>query len=817
MPSKIVWLRGTQIGQEFELGDALLSLGRSPENSVPVGSGRASRHHAEIRADSGGYVLVDLDSANGVLVNGQRIVEPYRLRAGDLFEIGDELFRYDAGAPVWTSTLPPQPAPPVPQPPLPKPDVDTAAAPGSAVSTPPVSRLPSTTPTSTAPERRFPRWILLVILVVVVLLIAAIGFSVLSRSGGAIRPAQFSSNPTIGQLALAAPASGDVAQMADWTVLVYLAGDNNLEADALRDLNEMEQAGSNDRVQLVVQFDRTGQAGDGERWSGARRYLVQRDADPLQISSPTLANLERLNMGDPQVLADFVVWGVRQYPARHHALVIWDHGSAWAGTAFDASAGGDGLNLLELEQALGTAQTQLDGMRFDLIGFDACLMGQLDVLLAVQPYGRVAVASAELEPNDGWDWAALTERLQAEPTMDGAGLGRVIVETYGAAYESRNERTATLAAFDLELLRDVVTRTGAFADALTADLGNAYTSVAEARSYATVYSQPRPEEFSAVDLGDLARLTIERGAPEAVAAPARELVAAIERARIAMWSGPFHADASGLSVFFPQAAERMPGIYDQLSPLARQTSWARFVRTFLAAGASRVAVPQITELRAALDSTNTITLDGSVAGREIANVFFFVGIPNSDRTGVQLIDIDYVTPPGSADAPVWDGSLHPLHNSWAIQQWGLDNGSTQIRVLLGPARYGSDLYGVEGLYQGQGGNPPIDAALLFRMQDGQATLQSVYGFPRGQGREAQPLEIQPLAGDRFTAQMRTYTTSAARLVPGRVSGETITFGDAPLRAVRLPAAAGDYVAGFLVRDISGRFSYQYRDIRVTGS
>jgi hypothetical protein len=530
-----------------------------------------------------------------------------------------------------------------------------------------------------------------------------------------------------------------------------------------------------------------------------------------------LANLGTLNTGDPQTLADFAVWGVRQYPARRYALVIWDHGSAWAGTAFDASASGDGLNLPELEQALGTAQIQLDGMRFDLIGFDACLMGQLDVLLAVEPYGRVAVASAELEPNAGWDWAALSQRLQAEPTMPAAELGRVAVETYGASYTNGKERTATLAAFDLALLPDVVARTGDFADALTNNLDLAYRPLAEARSYASVYSQPRPEEFSAIDLGDLARLTIERGAPEAVAAPARALVAAIERARIAKWSGPFHADASGLSVFFPQAVERMPNIYDQLSPLARQTNWARFVRTFLAAGAARVAFPQITDLHAALDSANTISLDGTVAGREIANVFFFVGIPNSDRTGVRLIDIDYVAPPSGTATPAWDAGPYPLHSSWAVQQWGLDNGSAQIRVLLGPARYGSDLYGVEGLYERQGGDPPIDAALLFRMEGGQATLQSVYGFPRGQGREAQPLEIQPLAGDHFTAQIRTYTTSGAQLIPGRVDGETIAFGELPLRAVRLPAAAGDYVAGFLVRDTSGRFSYQYRDIRVAGS
>lgn len=816
MSAKIVWLRGTQIGAEFDLNDATVSLGRSPENSVPVGSGRASRRHAEIRADTGGYLLVDLDSANGVLVNGQRITEPYRLRAGDLFEIGDELFRFEA-APIQTSALPTQPAQPLPQPSAPKP---------YALPTPPLqSKLPARLQPQVQPVAAQPqpavkpgrlRWILLVVLIVVILLVAAISVSVLSRSGSSIPPGSLSANVASGPLAAAPALSGNVSAIADWTVLVYLAGDNNLEADALRDLNEMEQVGSNQRVQVVVQFDRSGKAGEGLSWSGTRRYLIERDGDQIAVGSPVLTDLGALNTGDPQVLSDFIVWGVRQYPARHYALVIWDHGSAWAGVAFDSGADGDGLNLLELEQALGTAQAQIDGTRFDLIGFDACLMAQLDVMLAVAPYGRVMVASAELEPNDGWDWAGLLERLQSDPTIDGPALGRAAVETYGASYTSRDDRTATLVAFDLGLVPDVVARTGDFADALTANLEEAYRAVAEARSYASVYSQPRPEEFSAVDLGDLAQLTIERGAPEAVAAPARALVYSIAQARIAKWSGPFHADASGLSVFFPQAAARMPDIYDQVSPLARQSSWARFVRTFLSAGDARVSAPQITNLQAAIDSSNAISLEGSVAGREIANVFFFVGVPNSDRTGVRLIDIDYVAPPGSAGLPVWESGPYSLRNTWSVQQWGLDNGTSQIRVLLGPARAGADLYGVEGLYEGQDGQPPIDAALLFRIEGGQASLQSVYGFPRGQGREAQPLEIRPLAGDRFTAQIRTYTANGASLEPGRVAGETITFSDQPLRAVRLPAAAGDYVAGFLVRDISGRFSYQYRDIRVTG-
>jgi hypothetical protein len=603
--------------------------------------------------------------------------------------------------------------------------------------------------------------------------------------------------------------------MADWTVLVYLAGDNDLEADALRDLAEMEQVGSNTQVQIVVQFDRAGRAGAGERWAGTRRYLIQRDNDLVQIGSPVVGDLGQLSSGDPQNLANFIVWGERQYPAQRTALVIWDHGSAWGGIAFDASAGGDGLSLPELEQALATAQAQTD-TRLDLIGFDACLMSQLDVLLAVAPYGQVGVASAELEPNDGWDWAALLTRLEASPQSDAAAFGRAAVETYGAYYTNRDQRTATLAAFDLQQIPEIATQTGVYADALIAGLDGAYQAIAEARSYATIYSQPRPEEFSAVDLGDLARLTIARGAPANVSTPARALAAAIEQATLARWAGPFHAGTSGLSIYFPQAIEAMPAIYDQASPLARQTSWARFVRAFLLAGDTSVTIPKLTNLQAALNPAGQVALQGTLVGRDIASVYFFVGVPNADRSAVTLFDVDALTPPGGA-TPSWGDGAHALRQDWAAQQWGLDNGTDQIRVLLGPAKIGSDLYGVEGQYAAQGDPTLVDAALLFQIQNGTATLQSVYGFPRGQGRAAQPLEIQPAEGDRFIAQIRTYTVSGERLVPGWVSGETITFGATPLRAVRLPAPAGAYVAGFLVRDIAGNFSYQYRDIRVTGT
>jgi hypothetical protein len=93
----------------------------------------------------------------------------------------------------------------------------------------------------------------------------------------------------------------------------------------------------------------------------------------------------------------------------------------------------------------------------------------------------------------------------------------------------------------------------------------------------------------------------------------------------------------------------------------------------------------------------------------------------------------------------------------------------------------------------------------------------MYGFPKGQKQESQPFEIAPTSGDTFTAFLRTYTVKDGRPTPDFNQGETITFGEEPLSAQRVPANSGEYVAGFLVRDISGHFSYDYRDITVDNS
>jgi pSer/pThr/pTyr-binding forkhead associated (FHA) protein len=99
-------------GREYTVGSHPLSLGRDAGSDVVVSGSDVSRHHAEIRSDAEGYMLLDL-SVNGTYVNGQRIGKTHLLARADVIRIGNDEFRFyaDAAASSRPSSPPPAPAP----------------------------------------------------------------------------------------------------------------------------------------------------------------------------------------------------------------------------------------------------------------------------------------------------------------------------------------------------------------------------------------------------------------------------------------------------------------------------------------------------------------------------------------------------------------------------------------------------------------------------------------------------------------------------------------------------------------------------------
>ena len=91
----LVLYSGSVPGRRYDLHDGTLSVGRSPDCSLPIlESVSLSRHHAELQVAGDSVQLRDLGSVNGTQVNGQRVEGTVMLKDGDMLCLGELLLKY---------------------------------------------------------------------------------------------------------------------------------------------------------------------------------------------------------------------------------------------------------------------------------------------------------------------------------------------------------------------------------------------------------------------------------------------------------------------------------------------------------------------------------------------------------------------------------------------------------------------------------------------------------------------------------------------------------------------------------------------------
>lgn len=403
---------------------------------------------------------------------------------------------------------------------------------------------------------------------------------------------------------------------AEWTVMVFLNADNNLERFALLDFKEMAEIGSTDEVNIITQFDRSGSwATSYGDWTQCLRFRVAKDMAPLPQNA--LEDLGEVNMGDGQVLADFVQWTMQAYPAKRYMLDIWDHGQGWRfdearlveGTAEEkaayrafrretsaaeirdratrraageASAGapapaGDGLRGISPGRVIESSYRYvsiddssqdklynreiqdsllalLHGQRLDLIGFDACLMAMVETGYALRDVCNVMVGSEELEPGDGWDYGDWMKRLVADPTMDAAELGKVLVESYRMYYESPDteDTEVTLSAIDLSHMASLAELIDALADELRQKLPVELANIRQARKNCFVYAPGYG--LHGIDLVHFCEQLGTATQDTALRSKAQAVGAAVSACVVANYAGPDRQDnygSRGLAIYFP--------------------------------------------------------------------------------------------------------------------------------------------------------------------------------------------------------------------------------------------------------------------------
>ena len=218
----------------------------------------------------------------------------------------------------------------------------------------------------------------------------------------------------------------------DWTFLVYMDADNDLERYGILNMNQMEMVGSNDNINIVVQFDRgPGHDTSNGDWTTTRRYYVTKDNDTATIHSTLVQDMGEQNMADPAVLHDFVQWGVKTYPASHYAVVLWNHGDGWRSRARARGIFYDDTTNPYLGMSMAQLNSALDvGVKLEVVAVDACMMQMLEVDYEIRDRARYIVSSEETSTSAGYAYNTFLTQLAANPSMTGLDLSNAIVDTY---------------------------------------------------------------------------------------------------------------------------------------------------------------------------------------------------------------------------------------------------------------------------------------------------------------------------------------------------------------------------------------------------
>ncbi len=332
-----------------------------------------------------------------------------------------------------------------------------------------------------------------------------------------------------------------------WTVFVYLCG-SDLESRlslASMDIEEMLEASTGEKVRYLVQ------TGGANEWyydeinpDSAQRWLIQ-DGEMTEVWSGTSAD-----MGESQTLAEFLKWGVAEYPAGNMGLILWNHGSGSInGICFDETAEADSLLLKEIDAALYSVYEDMTEP-FSFIGFDACLMSTAETASLLATHADYMIASQESEAGCGFNYTEMGNYLAAHTSCNGLEIGKVLCDVFYADCKKIQEETeATLSVIDLSKMDNLISAFNSYAEELYEITENNADFSEIARKISSAENFGGNNKLSGyTNMIDLAGL-IQAGAEKC--SSAQKALQALSDAVVYQVKGSAHSSASGLSIYYP--------------------------------------------------------------------------------------------------------------------------------------------------------------------------------------------------------------------------------------------------------------------------
>ncbi len=276
------------------------------------------------------------------------------------------------------------------------------------------------------------------------------------------------------------------------TVMVYMVGSDleSLYGCATDDIQEMIDSDVGENVKIVLQ------TGGTQEW--ANNVMTDEEVERWLIEDGeiySLASLGESRMLTSDALCSFISFAAENYPAERYILIFWDHGGGSVyGFGYDEIYTDDSLYLPDIAQALKDAK-----VKFDVVGFDACLMANIETAFMLEPYADYLIASEETEPSGGWYYTDWLSALEENPSMDSVDLGIKVVDSYVQS----SDNYQTLSVTSLREIPRVYEALNKYMESANEMLFQKnYTVISTARANAKSYAEG---EYDLIDIVDFTK------------------------------------------------------------------------------------------------------------------------------------------------------------------------------------------------------------------------------------------------------------------------------------------------------------------------
>ena len=363
------------------------------------------------------------------------------------------------------------------------------------------------------------------------------------------------------------------------TVMVYMIGADLESRSGLgtSDIVEMVKSELSDNVNVIVY------CGGTTKWMND--ILSSRTNQIIKVQDGGIAFLSKdegnVCMTNPDVLSGFIRDCAENYPADRYELILWDHGSGSInGYGYDEKFINNGtLDLAEISKALKDG-----GVKFDFVGFDACLMATAETGLMLSNYADYMIASEEVEAGYGWYYTDWLTKLSNNTSMETVQLGKLIVDDFITSCAKQvPSQKATLSVVDLaELSATMPSQLKNFATKTYSQIKDEYNTVASARASTREFST---QSIDQIDLVNFAlNLKTQEGSDLA-----RAILGAVKYNRVSSNM----TNAYGLSIYFPY--KKASGVRTAVSTyeqIGMEDEYSRCIQAFAGATSSGQTVQQ---------------------------------------------------------------------------------------------------------------------------------------------------------------------------------------------------------------------------------